>query len=443
MTLAAMSHDPAEPSAPRAPRFFDPPQRAPEPDVLPLGARARRMLRRLVLADHSREGLIRMVDQLVARPLASLIRIVPLIILVGPKARRDLGLPIWRQLVGLLRMVLVHGAKPAVYYLMECYRPDGDRRAAATIHRNEVKHGVVKALNRIDPDWRKHRVNIGDKLGAARWFSEHGLPNARPLLLVEVGGKFVWQNSSEADLDRDLFLKRQDGRGAYHATRYLRIAPFRYRDKYDREVDLAQLMDELKRRTTQGTDGKVRSWMVVPFLHTHPAIADLTGDSLLAFRTHTCLDEQLRPVLTNAYLRSISKLEPRWDVGRIEEFAAPIDLDTGALGLMSADKPECLSERFDHHPVTGAKVTGRVVPFFRELLQLSVKAHSLLPGRVWIGWDIAITEQGPVFLEGNSFADPLFPQRVYDAPFGDMRLGELLSFHLGRLEAQLDANKRH
>lgn len=397
---------------------------------VPVGARARKLLRRIVRADHSVEGLIRLADQFFARPCASLLRIVPLLWLVGPKAKRELGLPITRQFVDLLRMVLVHGAKPWIYYLSECYRPGAMREAGAIVMRNEIKHGIGKALNRLDPEALKHRRNLGDKREAARWCDEHGFPQARPLMLVEDGRAILL--GPEADLDRDLFAKRRDGRGSYGVTPYKRVAPFQYRDSDGRTLSLAEITDGLLRRRPR------YSWMIVPQLHTHPELADLTGESLLTFRALTCLDERMRPVLTDLYLRSITKIEPHWDVGRLEEFGAPVDLETGALGQMTGDKPECLSEFFDRHPVTGARVTGRIVPQWRAMGQLAIDAHRTLPGRVFIGWDLAMTADGPMFLEGNSFADPMFPQRVFRKPFGHTRLGELLDFHLGRLEAALD-----
>ena len=83
-----------------------------------------------------------------------------------------------------------------------------------------------------------------------------------------------------------------------------------------------------------------------------------------------------------------------------------------------------------------------LVALFREMAQLAVRAHATLPGRVFIGWDIAMTAEGAKILEGNSFADPMFPQRVFRQSIGHMRLGELLDFHLGRIEAQLDRGKR-
>jgi hypothetical protein len=401
---------------------------------LPVGARARKLLRRVLWADHSLEGLAGFVDQVFFRPFGSLLRIVPLIWLVGPKARRDLGLSIPKQLSDLLQMVLVHGAKPAIYYLSECYRPGAMDEAGSIVMRNEIKHGIGKALNRLDAEARQHRRNLGDKREAAKWCDEHGLPHAGPLMLVE-NGEAIPQ-AAQADLDRDLFAKLRDGRGASGVTPYRRVAPFQYQDSDGRTLSLTQITEELlQRKPRQG-------WMLVPLLHTHPELADLTGDSLLTFRALTCLDERMRPVLTNLYLRSITKIEPRWDVGRLEEYGAPVDLETGVLGQMTGDKPECLSEFFDHHPVTGARVTGRVVPRWQELAQLAVRAHATLPGRVFIGWDIAMTAEGPKILEGNSFADPMFPQRVFRQPIGHMRLGELLDFHLGRIEAQLDRGKR-
>ena len=426
--------DPAVPK-PVAADFFPIQPHKTQAAWLPVGARARQLLRRVVRADRSWNGIVQRADQFFFRPLFSLLRIVPLILRVGPKARRELGLSIPRQLVDLVRMVLVHGAKPAIYYLSECYRPGAMDEAGSIVMRNEIKHGIGKALNRLDTEALKHRRNLGDKREAAKWCDEHGLPHAGPLMLVEKG-KVVPLSGVPADLDRDLFAKQRDGRGASGVTPYRRVAPLQYQDGDGRILGLAQITDELLQRKSR------RGWMLVPLLHTHPELADLTGDSLLTFRALTCLDERMRPVLTNLYLRSITKIEPRWDVGRIEEYGAPVDLETGQLGRMTADKPECLSEFFDHHPVTGARVTGRVVPGWQEMAQLAVRAHATLPGRVFIGWDIAMTPEGPKILEGNSFADPMFPQRVFRQPIGHMRLGELLNFHLGRIEAQLDQAKR-
>lgn len=408
---------------------FDPGHRS---KPVPVGARARRLQRKILLRDRSPEGLYWMADQFVGRPLVSLLRIVPLIIRIGPKARRDCGLSIPRQLVDLVRMVLFHGAKPWIYYLTERYRDGGMRDVDTLMMRNEMKHGVFKALNRIDDDAKDRALPLGDKLGVAEWCAEAGIAYPQPFLLAE-DGAITWRGgASRNDLDRDLFVKRRKGRGAYGVVSYRRIGVFQYVDDDNRPATLEQILAELLRRSQR------ERLMLLPFLHNHPGIADLADRSLITFRLLTCLDETLRPVLTNAYLRSMTKLEPDWEVGRIEEYGAPIDLKTGALGQITGDKPECLSEWFDHHPVTGAQVTGRIVPFWRELAEAAVKAHAMVPERVMIGWDVAVTADGPVLLEGNSFADPLFPERVFRQPIGYMRLGELLDFHFGRLEAKLD-----
>jgi hypothetical protein len=407
------------------------PERRPAAETLAVGTRARRLQRRVLLADHSLEGLYWLVDQFALRPLTSLLRIIPIVIRIGPKARRDCGVSIRRQILDLLRLVLVHGGKPWVYYMTELYRGDAMRDAGALVMRNEIKHGLMKALNRIDPEARDNGRSLGDKLAFARWCAEAGIPHPQPMIVFRRGDA-VWQDGSLSDLDRDLFVKRRRSKGAKGVASYRRTGVFRYLDDDRRPTNLARITVELMRRARR------EKLMLQPLLHNHPAIADLAGEALITLRVITCLDEQLRPVVTNAYLRSMAKLEPDWDVGRLEEFAAPIDLETGALGRMTGDKPECLSEWFDRHPITGAQVTGRIVPFWPEVAEVAVKAHGMCAERVMIGWDMAVTEEGPFMLEGNSFYDTLYPQRVFRKPMGHERIGELLNFHMSRLEARLD-----
>lgn len=397
----------------------------------PLGTRTRRLQRRILRANRSITGRWWLVFHLVIKPLHNLLRIAAQVARIGPRAKRDYGIPIHRQILDQVRLVLFYGAPPWVYYMVELYRPGAMRDVGAFVMRNPMKHGVFKALNRIDPGIPGRRRKLGDKLKAARWCDEANLPHPQPLLVIERADS-SWRYGSLDVLDRDLFLKPRHGRGANGVSCFRRVGTFEYLDEHGRAAGLEQLLDRIER------DSQHRGLLIQPLLRTHPALADLTGDSLITIRILTCLDEHLRPVVTNAYLRSLAKLEPRWRVGKIDDFASPIDLETGSLGLITGDKAECLSEWSDRHPITGALVPGRIVPFWPELAQLAIKAHGLVAERVFIGWDFAVTETGPVLLEGNSFPDTIFPQRVFRKPIGHMRLGELLNLHLDRLEAKLN-----
>jgi hypothetical protein len=401
---------------------------------LAVGAKARRLQRRLLFRDRSLEGLYWLFDQYVGRPLVNLCRIPSLIRLVGAQVEREFGVSIPRQIWDQVRLILFHGAKAWMYYVLEFYRDGAMANVGAVVMRNEIKHGLFKGLNRIDPAAKDRARKLGDKLEVSRWCTENDIPHPRPIMLAE-DGEISWPGGSRADLDRDLFVKRRRGMGAYGSASYWRTGPFEYRDEENRRWTLDQIVAELQRRSQRSKRDRL---MVMPLLHNHPGLADLADVTLITFRLITCLDEQLRPVLTNAYLRSMTKLEPNWDVGLIEEYGAPIDLETGTFGRLTGDKAPALSEWFDRHPVTGAQVTGRIVPCWPELAALALKAHRLVPERVMIAWDMAITPEGPSLLEGNSFPDPVFPARVFRQPIGAMRLGQLLDFHLDRLEARLD-----
>lgn len=405
-----------------------PPQRE------PLGCRARRLFRRLLRADHSLRGRRKWFYLRLITPILNLGRILPQLISIAPEAKRLSGTSIARQIRDQIRLVLGHGATPWVYYMEELYKPGAMAEAGEYVMRSEMKFGLIKAFTRLAKDNPGRSPlphhSLGDKLKTAAWCAEAGLPHPEPLMLI-AQGEVTWQTKGLADLDQDLFVKPRRGRGAEGVDWYTRIESFIYLDRGGQTVTLGQIIDRLKGRT------KAEGLIVMPRLRNHPVIAGLARQSLVTLRVFTCLDERLQPVVTNAFLRSLTKLEPSWDTGPIEEYAAAIDLETGTLGPMTGDKPFCLSTWVDRHPITGVQVTGRVLPFWREVMDLAAAAHRQVPQRVLVGWDIAITEEGPMLIEGNSMPDTIFPQRIYRRPIGRMRLGELLNFHLGRVEAKL------
>ncbi|HEY3149459.1 MAG TPA: hypothetical protein VGJ75_24055, partial [Dongiaceae bacterium] len=48
----------------------------------------------------------------------------------------------------------------------------------------------------------------------------------------------------------------------------------------------------------------------------------------------------------------------------------------------------------------------------------ALEAQLVFSDRMLVGWDIALTPSGPVILEGNSYPDVHFLQRVHQQPIG-------------------------
>ncbi len=78
--------------------------------------------------------------------------------------------------------------------------------------------------------------------------------------------------------------------------------------------------------------------------------------------------------------------------------AAVVDMETGELVTNAANME---GDTFIVHPMTGAKIKGFKIPFFDEAIQMvkDICAKDGVEGN--LGWDICITETGPVLIEAN------------------------------------------
>jgi hypothetical protein len=393
-------------------------------DNRPLGLLARRLEAR---ARRRRQPFLWLVRNAGIR-LLDLARILWYAPRLAPKVRAETGLSIQKQLRDQLRLAFREGIDPSVYYFEQLYEPGALERIDQYFWRREVKGRLLALLHRLQPPAAERRINLGDKLQFLAWCARTNLPHAAPLMLIE-DGQVIWQTGNLLDLDQDLFAKPRTGRGANGVRMYRRISAFCFEDETGHRLTLGQIASDLIRRF--GT----RNLMVLPRLRNHPDLAPLASESLITIRAVTCLDERQQPELVLAYLRVLTKLEPDWPVKKpISEYAAAIDLAHGTLSAMTGDKPECLSQWHDRHPVTGVVVTGRAVPCWDGVAALAERAHRVTRDRVLVGWDIAITPSGPLLIEGNSYPDVHYPQRIFRRPYGEMRIGTLLRHHMGRLE---------
>lgn len=80
--------------------------------------------------------------------------------------------------------------------------------------------------------------------------------------------------------------------------------------------------------------------------------------------------------------------------------AVGFDLETGQLHEDGFYKP-AFGRRVKFHPNSGIRFNDFFIPYIKEAEDLAIQFHSFLQDIHSIGWDIAIGENGPVFIEGN------------------------------------------
>lgn len=58
---------------------------------------------------------------------------------------------------------------------------------------------------------------------------------------------------------------------------------------------------------------------------------------------------------------------------------------------------------YDRHPDTGIEFRGYKIPMLGEAVELAKRAAQVVPEICHVGWDVAITPDGPVLIEGNDY----------------------------------------
>lgn len=132
----------------------------------------------------------------------------------------------------------------------------------------------------------------------------------------------------------------------------------------------------------------------------HPVISRIYPNSINTIRLVSVYDRKnKRAKAFTAVLRvgANGNNVDNWAVGGL---SIGIDIETGMLRKYGFYKPY-FGRKADKHPNTGVIFEGIKVPFWKQLLEKAILFHEKLRDIHSIGWDIGITQDGPVFIEGN------------------------------------------
>ncbi|HLV08873.1 MAG TPA: sugar-transfer associated ATP-grasp domain-containing protein [Halanaerobiales bacterium] len=130
----------------------------------------------------------------------------------------------------------------------------------------------------------------------------------------------------------------------------------------------------------------------------HPSLMKLSPSGLNTLRVITQLNNNNEVEILGVRLRiTINSEVDNLAAGNI---AAPVNIETGKVdgpGVYS----DITKDDVYKHPVTGVDIVGFEVPYFKESIRLAIDAAKFNTSNRSIGWDIAITEDGPELIEGN------------------------------------------
>ncbi len=80
--------------------------------------------------------------------------------------------------------------------------------------------------------------------------------------------------------------------------------------------------------------------------------------------------------------------------------SALVDTATGTIVKAGEDKDLAT---YETHPVTGKPIVGFTIPMFDKALELCRQAATVVPQIRYVAWDVAMTNDGPELIEGNTF----------------------------------------
>jgi hypothetical protein len=364
---------------------------------------ARRMVREHFGGDH--HPVYRVSAQIFAAviwPFAVLIQLLTMRYFDGPEA-----VPINRAR-GALWAAMRHNVQPGEYYAYALWHRDHKANIDNYLYCNEGSR-LFKLLNRpSQPD------PIDDKLAFYEMCRAHALPTPAILAAFSPSGKLLEFESGRPP-KRDLFVKPRIGAGSVGSEH------FRWQGEFFR----SDLGNVFTRDTLAGYIAKRalienRTLLIQPALYNHPELRTNANASLATARLVSGIttDNKVVPIFGFfSYIAWIDEM-PELQVAHIDIESARLTWD-----------PRRSRFGLKHH-----SEYARLLPDWGAVLRLSETAHKACANFVFIGWDAAFTEDGPVLLEGNAnwCADDY--QRSSGQPLGHTKFAEILEARLRTLE---------
>ncbi|MEK9508266.1 sugar-transfer associated ATP-grasp domain-containing protein [Gemmatimonadota bacterium Y43] len=230
---------------------------------------------------------------------------------------------------------------------------------------------------------------VADKARFAELCTSHDLPVVRTLAVLR---------GADTDLRTVLpaapvFFKPLEGSQGEGAQRWLFDPGDERWVRKGRRLDRGELLSSIH------AFRRGRGFLVQECLVNHPELESLSGPTLSSLRIMTRVSDD-GAVSVACVVLKVGRQGAEVDNRHAGGIVCAVDPATGRVGAgLSSTRFGAITA----HPDSGAELEGRVLTVHRDAMAVATRAHATLPDLPrTVGWDIAVTPEGPVIIEANS-----------------------------------------
>lgn len=278
------------------------------------------------------------------------------------KIRAQANKPYLVTVADIIWCAIRYGASPNNYYKFDFYKIGHDLRKTYVTHR--ISRRLIRKYNQ-----KAYCAVFEDKAQFARKFADRF---RRDFMEFPGDGEEAYRRFTEG---RTRFICKPLGgaQGQGIAIVDGRVPTFR------------ELADNLK-----------GDYILEAYIDQHEALDQYYDKAINCIRVVTiCKDGKVTPIVANITYSTGHKVANASFGG----ITCLVDVQTGEVTTPGGAYGHILS---DTHPCTGIPLQGFVIPHWNDVLEMVDDLARRIPQVGYVGWDIAISKDGPVVIEGNT-----------------------------------------
>lgn len=175
-----------------------------------------------------------------------------------------------------------------------------------------------------------------------------------------------------------------------------------------RGIFLLDTADRTKMAELNALLGRER-FLVEQIVRNAAALRRLNPYSLNTVRVITCIDRSGKVHVISAALRMGSNISCV-DNAHSGGIACAVNIEHGIVDSYAGDLE---GRKFIVHPLTGEKIIGLQIPHWDKMHAYLERLTRVVPDARYVGWDIAVTDEGFELIEGNTRLDHVLMQGMH------------------------------